>query len=254
MGIEYQHYLIPEDNTYKPRPEELRRLVKALLDGGFVARADTDSFRKMTFGDYTNYEHAKRTGCYEHLGDFTYSSFPCPCSEQDIAALGEQDFNLVWPVESSTESGLKYPLTPFPEWGDAYYDLELHMARDFVYHISELIHPFEELICDCGRALEYVDEATMKTPNTIYYDPRIHRACPSCGRLFRPQALAARVRDGWTGESVHRPGGATYLFAVVIDCGKGFAREGWPIRASEEFLGTVTRALGQSFYEVGDIY
>jgi hypothetical protein len=66
--------------------------------------------------------------------------------------------------------------------------------------------------------------------------------------------LVARVRDGHTGKAVHRPGGVTYLFAVVIDCGKGFAREGWPIRASEHFLDTVTQALGQKFYEIGDIY
>jgi hypothetical protein len=40
----------------------------------------------------------------------------------------------------------------------------------------------------------------------------------------------------------------------MIDCGKGFARQSWPIRASDEFLALVTKTLGQSFYEVGDIY
>ena len=66
--------------------------------------------------------------------------------------------------------------------------------------------------------------------------------------------MTARVRDGYTGEASQRAGGCTYLFAIVIDCGKGFARQGWPIRATEEFLGTVTQALGQEFYEVGDVY
>ncbi len=42
MGVEYQHYLIPEDNTYKPRPADLSRLVNALLDGGFVASTGTE--------------------------------------------------------------------------------------------------------------------------------------------------------------------------------------------------------------------
>src|SRR5947207_8518345 len=118
MGVEYEHYLIPEDNTYKPGPEELSSLVDALLGGGFMAKAGTDAFSRMTFGIDSTYEYAEHTGCYVHLGDRMYSSFPCPCSARDIAALGEQDFKLVWPVESSNESGLKYPLSPFPEWDD----------------------------------------------------------------------------------------------------------------------------------------
>jgi hypothetical protein len=55
MGVEYQHFLIPEDNTYKPSPEELSRLVGALLTGGFLRKAGTDDFRRMTFGTYTTY-------------------------------------------------------------------------------------------------------------------------------------------------------------------------------------------------------
>ena len=259
MGIEYKHYLIPEDNTHKPRPEKLSKLVSALLKGGFVAEAGTDAFGRMTFETSTTYEHAERTGCYAHLGDRTYSSFPCPCSEEDIAALGEKDFKLVWPVESTNESGLKYPLSPFPGWGDAYYELQLHVATDFVYHLSERIDPFVEVACKCGRSLEYYDESATMAAYPVYYDGRIHRACPTCGSAFRPQELVAKVRDGWTGEATSRSGGATYLFAVVIDCGKGFARDGFaregsPIRTSEEFIDTVRTALDQELYEIGDFY
>ena len=78
MGVEYTHYLIPEDNTYKPRSEELSRLVDALLSGGFVAKAGTDAFSKMTFETYTTYEHAKRAGFYAHIGRGQYEPFPCP--------------------------------------------------------------------------------------------------------------------------------------------------------------------------------
>jgi hypothetical protein len=54
MGAEYQHYLIPSDNTYKPHPEELSGLVNALVDGGYVLRTGTDTFNRAvinTFGD-----------------------------------------------------------------------------------------------------------------------------------------------------------------------------------------------------------
>ena len=43
MGVEYQHYLIPSDNTYKPRPEELSGLVNTLVDRGNVLRTGTDT-------------------------------------------------------------------------------------------------------------------------------------------------------------------------------------------------------------------
>jgi hypothetical protein len=276
MGVEYEHYLIPEDNTYKPSPEDLSRLVGALLAGSFIAEGSTDTIREMTPDLDPTGCGTGEVCCFVRLRDGKTLWFPCPCSARDIATLGEPDFQLVWSVESSHDSGLKYPLVPFPEWGDPYYDLELHVAGDFVYHTSELIEPFDKVACACGRDLRYSEwdvppgaEFVEVSPFSGHYtyppsdDPpglpiytgkRINRLCPSCGRPFLPQELIARVRDGYTGEASKRAGGATYRFAVVIDCGKGFARKGWPIRATEEFLGTVEQALGQEFYEIGDIY
>ena len=54
MGVEYVHYLISEDNTYKPRPDELSSLVDALVDSGFVFRTDVHNLKREiinTFGD-----------------------------------------------------------------------------------------------------------------------------------------------------------------------------------------------------------
>jgi hypothetical protein len=255
MGVEYEHYLIPEDNTYKPRPEDLSRLVNALLDGGYVFRTGTDTPKREVINTFGDDDPAVLTGCYVHLGKGEYYPFMCPCSARDIAAWGERDCRIVWTVDSINKSGLNYPLTPFPEWGDAYYELQLHVARDFVYHTSELIEPFDRVNCACGRSLEPSDVFTpWPDDRPVFIDPRIPRACPSCGSPFRPQELVAQVRDGRTGKAVDRPGGATYLFAVVIDCGKGFARQSWPILASEKFLALLERNLGQSFYQVGDVY
>ena len=54
--------------------------------------------------------------CYVHLGEGEYYSFLCPCSAQVFAAFGERDYRIVWRVESSNESGLRCPLSPFPDW------------------------------------------------------------------------------------------------------------------------------------------
>jgi hypothetical protein len=275
MGVEYEHYLIPEDNAYKPSPEELSRLVGALLAGGFIAEGSTDTIREMTPEPDPAGCGAGGIYCSVRLRDGKTLWFPCPCSARDIAALGEQDFQLVWSVDGSSESGLKYPLSPFPEFDDVSYDLELHVATDFVYHLSELIDPFDEVACACGRDLRYsewdepseavpiesdassgcyVYELSDELPMLPLYDgSRIYRICPACGRPFRPQELVARVKDARSAAVRERAGGVTYLFAVIIDCGKCFSRQVWPIWASEEFLGTVTQALGQRFYEIGDI-
>ena len=61
------------------------------------------------------------------------------------------------------------------------------------------------------------------------------------------------VRNARMGKAVDRRGGASSLFAVVIDCGKGLARQSWPIVASEKFLALVKNTLGQSFSQVGDV-
>ena len=144
---------------------------------------------------------------------------------------------------------------PVSRLGDAYYELQLHVANDFVYHTSKLIKPFNRLTCKCGQFLEPDDEFDLWPDGPPpFWDLRIPRSCPSCGSPFRPQELVAHVRDGRKGKAVDRPGGATYLFAVVIDCGEGFDRQSWPIRASDEFLSLVTKTLGQPFYQVSDIY
>jgi hypothetical protein len=229
----------------------LSRLVDALLDGGFVLKTGTDTFKREIISTFDESD----PGCYVHLGEGEYSPFLCPCSSRDIAAFGERDYRIIWTVDSSNESGLRYPLSPFPDWGDAYYELQLHVATDFVYHTSELIEPFDRVACICGRSLEPVDEfALLPDGPPPFGDSRIPRNCPQCGSPFRPQELVAQVRDGRTGKAVDRLGGATYLFAVVIDCGEGFDRQSWPIRASDEFLSLVTKTLGQPFYQVGDIY
>ncbi len=169
--------------------------------------------------------------------------------------MGERDYRIVWTVDSINESGVKYPLSPFPDWGDAYYELQLHVAKDYVYHTSESIDRFDRVTCKCGQSLE-PDDYYPPWPDgpPVFTDPRIPRTCPSCGSPFRPPELVAQIRDGHTGKPVDCPGGVTYLFAVVIDCGKGFARQSWPIRASDEFLELVTKTLGQPFYQVEEFY
>ncbi|WP_165068437.1 hypothetical protein [Paludisphaera rhizosphaerae] len=253
MGVEYRHFLIAEDNTYRPGPEELARLVNALLEAGFVARGGSGDFDIMAAAISILPPDAD---CYVQIGDQEYAPFPCPCSAGNFADLVGRDFIIRWEVDSINEAGLKYPLDPFPEEGeDAYYDIELHMARDFVYQTAECIDPFGEVKCSCGQVLEYWERDGDRAIRPVYYSQRIHRECPACGEPFLPQRLIARIRVGHAGDAGERAGGATYLFAVVVDCSKDFARGiDAPIRAIDAFLILVEKTLGRRFYEIGEYY
>jgi hypothetical protein len=259
MGVEYSHYLIPRDNTYRPQPEDLVRLIDSLIANGFLPKISPGSQTTATPDHSTDVaDQAGPVDCYLHVSGCADSPFSSPCTVEDLRSLGDQEFKIIWSVSSSNESHLVYPLVPFPEFGDAYYDLEIHLATDYVYHISEVILPFESVSCPCGQALEYYmhddDDDWVERGGPVFLDFRIQRICPSCGTPFRPQDKTARLRDGQTGEAAGTcAGGATYLFAIVVDCGKGFAREGGPIRATNQFLANVSHALGQDLYEVGDI-
>jgi hypothetical protein len=239
MGVCYSHYLVPVDRTYYPTPDAVSRLTMALVDGGFVPATAGPLFG----------ESLDSTACYAQLSWEDRRPFPSPCLAEDIAGLGGRDCKIVWSVDSVKETGLHYPLDPFPEWGDAYYDLELHLAGDFIYGLSEVIEPFASVTCRCGRPLE----CPWDSDEDDLFGSRIHRTCPGCGRPVRPQEWPAPIRDARTGRITEVLGGLTYQFAILVDCDKGFARESWPIRAKDEFLEMATETFGQDFDEIGDV-
>ena len=161
MGVEYQHYLIPEDNTYRPEPDDLSKLVQGLAEAGFIIRTGSEQFKRMKF-THSLWRQAAATGCvavWDYPGFKTgCQPFASPATTQDFEDLEDRDFKIVWPVDSSQISGLKYPLAPFPTFSqkdlDVYYEIELHVAHEFIYRFSELIDPFppfgKEVACSCG--------------------------------------------------------------------------------------------------------
>jgi len=65
-------------------------------------------------------------------------------------------------------------------------------------------------------------------------------------------AMPLTLRDGWTGVESRSFGGATYRFALVIDCGKY-----WPEREAvviPEFLALVERTMGIKTRVLRDFY
>jgi hypothetical protein len=69
-------------------------------------------------------------------------------------------------------------------------------------------------------------------------------------RPSTPPHLLATGWDGWTGAAQPIPRGATYRFALVIDCGKCFGRR--RLRMHRRLKALVERTLDTQTYEVPD--
>jgi hypothetical protein len=188
-------------------------------------------------------QHAASTGCYIQFSWKEAHSFPCPPSEQDLAAAAARDFKLVWPVVSLEASGLRYPLTLMPEHidpVDVYYDLEVNLGREYIYRTSELIEPFAHESCAaCGTSLSVPGDAMA---DDAAFGIQLYGHCPICGVEFRPEDRTALVYDPRVrspGRPV--PGGATSRFALAVECGKCWEYGSVP---AERFLAGCEEALG----------
>ena len=248
MGVEYEHFLIPKPNSFSPTAGKLLELVRELAKRSWIRTPDAPGFDRMETNGMPR--SAMRTGAhYRHGKDDTSKSLPWPLDLDWLNAHLAADLRLMWPVGSLARAGLQYPLTRAPDMpAEAlYYDLRMELCPDYVYRTSEIIEPFDATTCVCGAELGFDPE------DEIFYQSRIHSACPKCSREIDVCVWAAAIRDGWTGEVERRlQGGATSRFAVVIDCGKAFAREGG-IEAKPEFIEALGDVLGCSFRQVGNI-
>jgi hypothetical protein len=88
----------------------------------------------------------------------------------------------------------------------------------------------------------------------LFYAPRMRTRCQACGRAFDPSERAATVRDPWTNEESKVRGGATFRFAVVVDCGKCWPAGESGFGANDELRKLCESHFNRSFYEVLDVY
>ena len=227
-------------------------LVAALQNDGWLLGPDHPGLAKLPFDQNAHYSPAKQHG-YFALAVGKSRSFTAPLAEL-LDHYANLDLMTVWPVESLKASGLRYPLEPLPIGGPAYaadchYEVQFHFGHDYIYQTSEAFEPFEPSpTCVCGYNLE-CDPDSDEDP---FYSPRLLVACPECGSAFDPAQLVATGQDSWTGDDLHIRGGATYRFAVVIDCGKCFGAA--QPRFHPELKALVERILCIECYEVAGGY
>lgn len=297
MGVEYTHYLLPDDRDFLPSSQQVLELVAALRRERWIVDPESPHFHAMVSELTANYErdkaqfekdrekprkrrwfrayrppvppllpfggmkeYAESTGAYartpqgpgtgDHaLGDREWLGHWLP---QSAVLIG-------WPVDRFTLSGLRYPLVQRPFSNDkeadrTAYELQLHLAGDFIYHTSEVVEPFDpDPCCPCGAALAYTS-GSHEGPFWNY----LHRLCPKCGCRFDPTTLHALVHKPTTArvdEGTERAAGAVYRFAVVIACGKWvpLVTTGETIEADEALVALVSDVLSQNFSQLQDV-
>jgi hypothetical protein len=209
----------------------------------------------MTFETFTTYEHASQSGALVKTLS-SYFAFPHPVTEGWLEDRLRHDTVICWPVENLADAGLRYPLSPREtEPQETYYELEIWLSPDYVYEMSERIDPFPDgvLRCRCGQLLETFPSADEPS-HVVGYFAHIKYRCPRCGAAFDTTGLPATVKDPWTGEVATLPGGVTFRFAIVFDCGKCFPRSGRRIAAEPAFVRLLQEVMACSFYQIGDVY
>jgi hypothetical protein len=247
MGVESKFYILPETSHYRPEPSQVRQLIHALRSSGFLCDPKSPTFTESTHrehpahSDFEGFHWKLRSGSEKSSGSLD-------SLKSVLAEHPESDAMVEWPNSNLKLSGLNYPLTVVPGPEGVYYDIEIHLTEQTVYHTSEIIDPFDEIICSCGSEIEPF-EPSESSP---LYDPRLPNLCPSCRTVMNYAPLSMKVRDGWTGDESEAAGGVTYRFAIIVDCGKC-----WPeseATVTPEFLAIVEKALGITTRVFRDFY
>jgi hypothetical protein len=244
MGVECKQYLIPKPNSFRPDAKCLSALIDALVRERWI-HAPTPKPAGRAKGGLVNGLFWKRsTNIRTGL-----KPIPAIPSEAELAAMPEELF-LTSLVDSGEDAGLRHPLATGAPYEESYWELNIHVSDDYIYHVSDIVDPFDGVVCKCGEALVYDPGG-----GDVFYSQRIRYTCPSCGKTFDPSRRPAIVRDGWTGEETKVTGGAAYRFAVVADFGKC-----WPHDATDgielhaDLVKLCHRITGKKFYQITDFY
>ena len=215
MGVEYRHFLVPRDRTFRPAPPQLARLVERLVADRWLPR-DPPALR---------IDGAEAA--------------PWPLDVRAFTALAARDVSARWDVDDI--HALRYPFaTPLVE-DEGYYRLRLDLGVDLHHHAGELVDPVDR-VCACGASLEHARDHTFV---------RLRARCPACGAGFDPSATPVEIRD-WNGEAHVLLGGGAYRFGLVVDVGKCIPPP--PPVLHADLVRLVGDVLGVEVVDFGDIY
>lgn len=237
MGVEYCHFLVPKERTFVPDAERIARLVGALRRERYVYSPELPE-------DPSNYLAGVVPG---HLATGGYAIGAAPGVEpprllriEERAAViphpldadwpplrVDEELALVFPVNSDSWEDESLPRYPFllDEDEGGYHDIVVYRAKDYLRRDPRVA------TCVCGADLAFVRGGYL---HSAVREERVRATCPACGAAFTP-------------------GGDTYRFAILVDCGKGWPRSRDPIEIDPAFVAACEQALGTKLDSFGEV-
>lgn len=220
MGVEYQHYLFPNEPRKRPSAEKLVAFIEALHEEGWIAE---DAFEKPSYVSTID------------RGELVPKPTAAWLRERKEA------LRMIWPLTLPT----RYPLTRLPyEQEHLTWSLEVHWSRWF------LPCPDDELLgalrtkSDCGDALR-----------RDAWDAPFHwwllTKCPSCKKEVDVSTTSLRYDSPWADESRPIAGMGLHRFALSIDCGKSIPEdtEEGPVLVHPELVALAKRHFDYTFVD-----
>jgi hypothetical protein len=244
MGVEYQHYVIPQEPGFRPSAERIASFVRALLADQWIVGPDDPAFQKrLANGCFTKGTHvgaARKTGAFVELE----AKEPAPRAiTAEWLRERKRAIKLVWPTEMAFETGARFPLSRAPyvrEW--VYFAIELHWSRYFLQCSGENTR-CAAITCTCGASLE-LEKAG---PFFGAYQTR----CGACGVPLQPSRFVMTHDDSWSGRRTRMEGGGLHRFALVVNCGKSVPEDGAPVVLEPGLMQLLTGHFGRAFRDVG---
>jgi hypothetical protein len=259
MGVRYERWLIAKGNFFSPSAESVAKLVERLRKENWIVDPATPDFAKLRFRGKRD-EHAKTTGGYavktventfgdDVLAKIAASTEPLPKTlDADwLKDPSREEIRLVWPVEAEGPLPIQYPLTRRPDGNVLHYALEVHRCAEYVYPNAKGIDELKTL-CRCGEDLSFEWDDEELVP-AFTRSSGIFPECEACSRTFEPAKESALITNPFDGTSREFPGGAAYMFALKIDCGKCFAEDA-ALAFAPELVALVENEFGREFYQV----
>jgi hypothetical protein len=260
MEMKYERWLIAKGNFFSPSADSVAKLVARLRKENWIIDPASPDFAGLRFQGRRE-AHAKATGGYavttvdntfgnDLSAKIAASTEPLPktLDAEWLKDPDREEIRLVWPVDAGGPLPIQYPLTHKPDGDVITYALELHRCAEYVYPNADGI---EELAteCRCGEDLSFLWDDEELVPA---FDPSsgIYQECEACSRSFEPVKESALITNPFDGTSQEIPGGAAYLFALKVDCGKSFVRDS-ALAFAPALVALVENEFGREFYQVG---
>jgi len=262
MGAAYQRWLIAKTSSFLPSTAAVAKLVAHLRKDGWIVDPKSPAFGGLRF-DGKPASLAAKTGGYavhtveNDFGDDVEARLAASTEPQPLTVTEEwlddperEEIRLVWPVHADDPLPVRYPLTRRPE-GSARYALELHRCHEYVYPLSDTLE-ICPTVCACGDDLAFHWDEDEVVP-AFAASAGIFHECEACSRTFDPAKGSARLTNPFDRSVEQVQGGASYRFALKVDCGTRFLRD-TTLAFAPELVALVSDEFGRELREVGVLY